>query len=515
MTNAATAPLSLPRRVCDLPQRWLAEAPDRIAYDTKRGRFTWGEVGPAILRTAERLAALGVRPGDRVMVISENGIGTVVLFFAITHLDAWASIVNARMSEREIATMRDFAGVRTVIYAVDDSLAAAKHAAALSEPQLIEDPLFGRALATPADAGSTPEPVSPENDQIAVLTFTSGTTGAPKAVMLSHRAVSYTALSQCLSRRLTSDDGIYIVSPLSHSIGLSSNLLAAAMAGARAILAPGFDPAHMVKSILEGETTFLVAVPQLFSRLLEYAQAQQIDLRQGRVRALACGGAALDPTLKQKIQEAFGVPIGNGYGATEMVPVCRVPDGVDVDANVIGVAQPGVEIRLVRDDGSDAPQGETGEIWVRGPSLMSGYYRNPRATQEVMRPGGWLATGDLGQLDGDGHYRIVGRLKELIIRSGFNVYPIEVESVLGSHPAVGQSAVVGRNVPGNEEVVAYVQLLPGREATEEELASFLRDQLAPYKVPAEIHIGELPIGPTGKIMKSALKQDAQKKPIAS
>ncbi len=513
--TTTTAPLDLPRRVSDLPLRWSAETPDAIAYDTRSGRFTWGEVGAAITRTAARLTALGVRPGDRVMVISENGIGTVVLFFAITHLDAWASIVNARMSEREIATMRDFAGVRTVIYAVDDSPAAARHAAALADLQSIEDPLFGRALATPADAASIAEPVHASNDQIAVLTFTSGTTGAPKAVMLSHRAVSYTAYSQCLSRHLTPADGIYIVSPLSHSIGLSSNLLAAAMAGAKAILATGFDPAHMTRSILDGDTTFLVAVPQLFSRLLDYAEAQQIDLHQGHVRALACGGAALDPTLKQRIQAAFGVAIGNGYGATEMVPVCRVPDGVDVEANVVGVAQPGVEIRLVGNDGTDAADGETGEIWVRGPSLMSGYYRNPQATAEVMRPGGWLATGDLGQRDADGHYRIVGRLKELIIRSGFNVYPIEVESVLGSHPAVGQSAVVGRDVPGNEEVVAFVQLLPGRQATAEELTTYLRDQLAPYKIPVEIRIGELPIGPTGKIMKSALKREAQNTPLAS
>jgi acyl-CoA synthetase (AMP-forming)/AMP-acid ligase II len=158
---------------------------------------------------------------------------------------------------------------------------------------------------------------------------------------------------------------------------------------------------------------------------------------------------------------------------------------------------------------SQANAGEIGEMWVRGPSLMSGYYRNDAETRAVMRPGGWFASGDLGMRLADGTYRIAGRIKEMIIRSGFNVYPVEVEAVLTTHPAVGQAAVVGRSVPGNEEVVAFVQLLPNRTATPDELTTFLREQLAAYKVPCVIHLQELPIGPTGKILKSALRTQAQ------
>ncbi|HYD71211.1 class I adenylate-forming enzyme family protein [Azospirillum sp.] len=497
-----------PARISDLPARWARETPDAPAYETSRGTVTWGAVGAAIERAADVLREAGVRPGDRVMIVNENGIAGVVLLFAVSRLDAWASLVNARMSAREVAAMRAHAGFRRVLFTVEDSAAAAEHAAA--EPVTThDDPVFGRIAMGTLDESCTPEPVRADGEQIALLMYTSGTTGNPKAVMLAHRAVMYTGASQCKARRLTAADRLYVVAPLSHSIGVSSNVLAAAWVGACSLLPPRFDPAHLAASIRDGKVSFIVAVPQVFARLLDYAAAKGIELRSPALRCIGCGGAPLDPNLKERVSRTLGLPFGNGYGATEMVPVARVPDGVDVAGDVIGEPSPGVEIRLVRDDGSEAPDGAVGELWVRGPSLMSGYFRNEAATREVMRPGGWLATGDLGCRDAQGYYRIVGRSKELIIRSGFNVYPVEVESVLGSHPAVAQSAVVGRTLEGNEEVVAYVQCQPGRLVSEAELLEHLRANLAPYKVPSEIVVTELPIGPTGKILKSALKSDAQ------
>ena len=197
--------------------------------------------------------------------------------------------------------------------------------------------------------------------------------------------------------------------------------------------------------------------------------------------------------------------MGNSYGMTECNPVARSPAGVD--ANEVGEVQPGVEIRIVREDGQDAGPDESGEIWVKGPPRMLGYYRNEAATNSVLRSGAWLATGDLGRMDEDGKLYIVGRSKELIIRSGFNVYPVEVESVLSMHPGVAQVAVVGREVPGNEEVVAFVQPAPGVEIDVEELSKWAAERLAPYKRPAEIIFSpELPVGPTGKIFKVRLKQ---------
>jgi acyl-CoA synthetase (AMP-forming)/AMP-acid ligase II len=172
----------------------------------------------------------------------------------------------------------------------------------------------------------------------------------------------------------------------------------------------------------------------------------------------------------------------------------------------VGELQPGVEIRIVKDDGTDAGVGESGEIWARGPCLMLGYYRNEPATQAVMR-NGFMATGDLAKMDGEGRLYIVGRSKEMIIRSGFNVYPVEVESVLSLFPGVAQVAVVGRSVPGNEEVVAFVQPVPGQALDIQALSQWAHDRLAPYKRPAEIIVNaELPVGPTGKIFKTRLRQ---------
>ena len=499
----------MPARISDLPSRWAERSPAGIALETDSARVTWAEMAAAIDRAAQMLKDHHVRPGDRVMVVNENGIAAAILLFAISRIDAWACMLNARMSNREITTMRDFAGARRVIYTIGDSAAAAAHAATVGATSH-HDPVLGAIAIGPVDETCSPEPVFAEgNRQIATLTFTSGTTGHPKAVMLTHHAVMFTGASNCISRKITPKDRLYIVAPLSHSIGLSSNLLAAAWAGATSMLPARFDPAHLAKALQDNKVTFLVAVPQVYGRLLDHAQEHGLELRSPALRITGVGGAPLDATLKKRVTDTFGLAFGNGYGATEMVPITRVPDGVEAEDNVIGEAQPGVEIRIVRADGADAAIGEVGEMWARGPSLMAGYYHDEAATADVMRPGDWLATGDLCQQDPNGNYRIVGRIKEVIIRSGFNVYPIEVESVLNTHPAIAAAAVIGRSVEGNEEVVAYVQLLPGRETDAGALHAFLRDNLAAYKVPSEIVILELPIGPTGKILKSALKRDAQ------
>jgi len=501
----ATLLAGMPDRFDHLARRWARDTPEAPAFLTDARRVSWAEFDAAVDRAAALLQRAGVRPGDRVMLVAENGIAPMALVFAASRLDTWASPLNARMSAREIATMQDFAGVRLTAYTVDDSAAAAQRAAqAGAAPH--EDPVFGRIALGPLRQDAEPEPVFPDGErQIAVLTFTSGTTGRPKAVMLPHRAVMYTGASQALSRSLTAADRLYVIAPLSHAIGLGGNVLAAAWCGAACVLVPRFDPAHLAAAINAGEVTFIVAVPQVYARLLDHAQASGLDLRRGALRVLGTGGAPLDPALRARVVETFGLPFSSGYGATEITPVTRVPDGVDAGGEAIGEAQPGVEIRLVKEDGTEAAPGEVGEIWVRGPSLMAGYYRDPEATAAVMRPGGWYATGDVGRSDGRGSYSIAGRIKELIIRSGFNVYPVEVEAVLNAHPAVAQSAVVGRPVAGNEEVVAFVQPAAGRRLEEAELRAYLKENLAPYKVPTEIVIAELPIGPTGKILKGALR----------
>jgi len=256
-------------------------------------------------------------------------------------------------------------------------------------------------------------------------------------------------------------------------------------------------------------------VPAMYQRLLEYKAVAGIEeLPRGKLRRLAVAGAPLDVTLKSKIEAEFGLPLGNGYGITECAPgIAVVHAETPRNDDAVGSLITGIEARLVGPGGHAVAPGEVGELHVRGPNVMRGYYRAPEATAAVIDADGWFNTGDLARFDGDILY-IVGRTKELIIRSGFNVYPPEVEAVLNEHPAVVQSAVIGRPVPGNEEVVAYVQLLPGSIATPADLMAHAARLLAPYKRPFEIIVLDtLPAGSTGKILKHRLADAARDRAI--
>jgi acyl-CoA synthetase (AMP-forming)/AMP-acid ligase II len=249
----------------------------------------------------------------------------------------------------------------------------------------------------------------------------------------------------------------------------------------------------------------------MYARLLDYAQRAGRPLAAPRARFLYAGGAPLDPQLKTDVERAFGQPLHNGYGLTETSPSVASTriDAPRADLS-IGAPVPGIEVRIVDGAGRALPPGEVGELHVRGPNIMLGYYRAPELTAAVVSPDGWFNTGDLARADADGNLFIAGRTKELIIRSGFNVYPVEVEGVLTQHPDVRQCAVVGRAVPGNEEVVAFVELREGSAATAAALAAFAAERLAPYKQPAEIIVlPALPASSTGKVLKSVLRERAR------
>jgi acyl-CoA synthetase (AMP-forming)/AMP-acid ligase II len=220
----------------------------------------------------------------------------------------------------------------------------------------------------------------------------------------------------------------------------------------------------------------------------------------------------LDLGLKRRVERTLGRTLNNGYGLTECAPtVTQTRIETPREDDSVGPPLPGLEIRIVDASGRDAEPGGVGELWVRGPNVMAGYYRNEKATSEVLSKDGWLRTGDLARSGTDGHLFIVGRSKELIIRSGFNVYPAEVEGVLNDHPAVTLSAVVGRRVADNEEVVAFVQTVPGTAVTEAEIRKFAANRLAPYKVPSRIiGLEEFPAGSTGKVLKRKLFEMAAK-----
>jgi acyl-CoA synthetase (AMP-forming)/AMP-acid ligase II len=280
------------------------------------------------------------------------------------------------------------------------------------------------------------------------------------------------------------------------------------MVGGTVRLVSKYDPAALAKAIAEEGITILNGVPATYQRLLEYkvvAGLRQLD--RGSLRLIAVAGAPLDLDLKSRVEQEFSLPLSNGYGITECSPGIS---GVRFDApradHAVGTLLPGTEARVRTLDGIPVAKGEVGELHVRGRNVMRGYYRAPDLTAKAIDSDGWFNTGDLARFDGDCLY-IVGRTKEMIIRSGFNVYPAEVEAILNSHEAVVQSAVVGRAVEGNEEIVAFVQLMQGSRVKPADLMAFINPQLTSYKRPSEIIVLDaLPATSTGKILKHKLAE---------
>ncbi len=496
----------LPQRMDQVFRPWAETAPTRPALIGDGKVWTYGALPGIVDGTAAALRSHGVRGGDRVMVVSENSLALAGLVLAISASDAWAVVVNPRLSEREVDQIRDHCGARLLYYAVEVSELARAHARRHGARDVAIGEL-GTLGVSPINEAAVPEPVEAEGSaQVAALLYTSGTTGNPKGVMLTHRNILFNASVSRELRRPTPDDVIYGVLPMSHIVGFSSILIGTLIGGSAVCLAPKYDPATFLDAVREQGVSLMFGVPTTYQRLLEYkATAGLKALPRGRLRGLYVAGAPLDPTLKASIEREFSLPLLNAYGITECAPGIS---GVRADAprpdTSVGPILPGIEVRLVGRDGEEVAAGEVGELHVRGPNVMRGYYRAAEATDAAIDRAGWFNTGDLARFEGEALF-IAGRTKELIIRSGFNVYPAEVEAVLNAHPAVVQSAVVGRAVEANEEVVAYVQLLPGANVDATELLAHAGRQLAAYKRPAEIVIlAALPASSTGKILKHRL-----------
>ncbi len=498
---------SLPRRIHNVVDRHASESPDRPALAEDGRVWNYRELHGAIGRIADDLTKLGVRPGDRLMIVSENSIALAGILLAASRIDAWAIVVNPRLSPREIDQIRDHSGARRVFLTVGVSKEAENHAMRYGAETISIGPLRDIAV-TALNEETLPEPVEESRtDQVAVLIYTSGTTGAPKGVMLTHENLLISAKTTAEIRRMTPADKQYVVLPISHIVGISI-LVMTLMTGATVRLVSKYDPAALAKAIAEEGITILNGVPATYQRLLEYKTVAGLPrLNRGSLRLIAVAGAPLDLDLKSRVEQELGLPLLNGYGITECSPGLS---GVRLDAprddQAVGPLLPGIEARIIGLDGALLAAGQVGELHVRGRNVMRGYYRAPDLTAKAIDPDGWFNTGDLARFEGDCLY-IVGRTKEMIIRSGFNVYPAEIEAVLSSHDSVVQCAVVGRPVEGNEEVVAFVQLLQGTPTSVEELMAHVAPQLTSYKRPSEIIVlPVLPATSTGKILKHKLAE---------
>ncbi|KUJ80326.1 long-chain fatty acid--CoA ligase [Ruegeria marisrubri] len=482
----------------DFPDAQIAARPDAPAFEDNGGaRWTYGELDAAINALAEKLVETGVQPCDRVLILAENCCAAVAALFACSRLGACAIPFNARQTAGEVQRVIDHARPAAVLFTSAASADALAHADRLGAHEI--EGAFGRLhLAIPF-----PSEPNPELDDVAVMLFTTGTTGTPKGVMLTHENVLFAGRLSAELRGMTQADVIYGVLPITHVFGLASVVTAATSAGAPVRLEARFSAARTYDALNSGITLFS-AVPQMHALLMQYTKEQgYAHLPHNTLRYVSSGAAPLDPAWKRKAEAFYGVALQNGYGMTESTAgICASRNEIGDPDISVGPPLPEVEVRI--DETVSGGGRGVGEIMTKGPHVMKGYYRNPEATKEALQDG-WLRTGDLGHFDDRGHLHIAGRCKELIIHGGFNVYPPEVEAALNDHPKVIQTAVIGRMVDGDEKVIAFVQAAPGDEPSPEELGAFAAERLAGYKRPSQIIVAtELPAAPTGKILKHKL-----------
>lgn len=476
---------------------WAREQPTLAALRDGGRTLTYGELDARITALAEEMTGEGVGPDDRVAIVGENEAATVIAIFGAWRAGAWAVPLNARYSERELTTILTHAEPRLIV-AIGE--APSRHGRLLRVDRTSSLlPELGFAVRTSTAQASSDR----ASERVVLMLYTSGTTGAPKGVMLPLRALAFMA-GLWAHRPVTAGDRIYQALPVSHSYGLCSYLFGALNLGCEVELVSRFDPEHLRQSFANGLALFQ-GVPAMYVRYLQHLANEGLTHHAPLLKAISTGGAPLDRALKRRVEQTFDIQLRQAFGLTEAGPTVTIPDPAAQCATALGKPAPGAEVRLVGADGSDGDG--PGEMWVRTPGVMKGYFRDPQATAEVLTADGWLKTGDLVRRTGDGVLHIVGRAKEIIIRSGFNVYPAEVEAVLLEHPEVVHAAVLGKPAAdGDETVVAFVELAPAATIGSGDLIAHAAERLAGYKRPAVIlMVDKMPMGVSGKVATAALK----------
>jgi len=461
--------------------------------------MSYGALDMASARVAGLLRERGVKPGDRVGVMLPNVPEFAVVYYGVLRAGAMVVPMNVLLKEREVAFYLSDSGARMLF--AWHGFAEAAEAGARELPVecvFVMPGEFARLL-----SGVEPvfDLVERSPDDTAVVLYTSGTTGTPKGAELTHSNLSSNVAAVVRLHSFGENDVLLGALPLFHSFGQTCSMNSAIASGATLSLIPRFDAGRALDTIERDRATVFQGVPTMYSAMLHHPRRSAFDV--STLRVCVSGGASLPAEVLRGFEEEFGCTLLEGYGLSETSPVAS-SNRTDRErrAGSVGMPIEGVSMKIVDPDGGEVPVGSRGEIVIRGPNVMKGYWRRPDATAEVMRDG-WFHTGDVGVTDDDGYFYIVDRLKELIIRGGYNVYPREVEEVLYEHPAVREVAVVGVPHPElGEEVAAAVALKDGAAVDEESLRDFVKARVAAYKYPRRISFfDELPKGPSGKIVK--------------
>ncbi|MBX7468020.1 AMP-binding protein [Streptomyces sp. MAG02] len=538
LSAAQRADISPPETVLHSFRAAVARAPQHTALAYFDGRLSYAETDALSDSVAGHLAARGLVRGDRVALMLQN-----TPHFVIALLGAWkagATVVplNPMYKSGEVAHVLRDAEVTALVCsdrawegylrdtAADSTVRIALTARELDLQSLDDERVFGghERLPVPADTDDlvtvarqglkAPSDRELSAADTALISYTSGTSGTPKGAMNTHRGITYNAERQRTGHPIAEGAGYFALAPLFHITGMVCELAACVANAGTLILAYRFHPGVVLDAFAEHRPAYTVGPSTAFMALAATPGVTREHFASFEV--ISSGGAPLPPALVEKFRAGFGPYIRNGYGLTECTAPCAsVPPEkeapVDPVSGTLSVGVPGPEtvVRIVDLEGNDVPFGEQGEIVVRGPQVVPGYWRRPEATAEAF-PGGELRTGDIGFMDRDGWLYVVDRMKDMINASGFKVWPREVEDVLYTHPAVREAAVVG--IPDayrGESVKAYVSLRPGAEADPAELAAYCKERLAAYKYPREVEVlAELPKTTSGKILRRELRTQA-------
>jgi HIP---CoA ligase len=489
-------------------------------------RLSFRQLASQVDLTARALVGSGVQAGDRVALWAPNGADWVITSFAVYAVGAVLVPLNTRYRGEEAGHVLRSSRAR-ILFAVTELLGTNLVALLADVPGLegLEETVV---LAGPVPKGCTsmaefedrasqiaPSELDERRSALSAespsdIIFTSGTTGLPKGAVLGHGASVRTYLAWSERVGLRRGDRYLMVYPFFHTAGLKSGLLACVLRGATIVPHAVFDVVPVMERVVAEQITMLPGPPTVFQSILDHPDFASFDLSSLR---LSVTGAATVPVevVRRMREELCFETVVTGYGLTETtgtVSMCRHDDEPEVIATTVGQPLPGVSVRIVDEDGVPVPEGQAGEILVRGFNVMQEYFENPEATREAIDEGGWLRTGDIGIVGADGNLRITDRKKDMYIVGGFNAYPAEIESILTGHPDVGQVAVVGMADERLGEVgVAFVVARPGHAVDPDELVLWCRDHMANFKVPRRVRvIDALPLNPTGKVMKFKLRE---------